>query len=100
MQICLPSAYRLNLCYTLNVDSQQHIWHSWASKLHSWGINDWVATLLETLGPLSILGAQMIYLSQPLLSSIAPIDHLKALGELLEESNQMHTFITLLREEG
>ncbi len=99
MQICLPYTLRLNLCYTLNVDSNQHIWHSWAFKLHSWGINDWVATLLEALGPLSVLGAQLIYLSQPLLSSLVPDERLKALGELLEEPTQIRSFITLLREE-
>jgi hypothetical protein len=81
------------------VDAYQQIWHSWAFKLHAWGVKDWLATLLEAVGPLSLLGAQMIYLSQPLLSVMLPGEQLKALSELLEEPDQMQSFINLLRQE-
>jgi len=41
----------------------------------------------------------MIYLSQPLLSVMLPGEQLKALSELLEEPDQMQSFINLLRQE-
>ena len=50
------------------MDANHHIWRVWANQLHMWGVNDLVATLLEALGPLTILGAQLVYIGQPLLT--------------------------------
>lgn len=80
------------------MDSNQHIWRVWADRAHRWGLGDWAASLLEAVGPLSVLGAQAVYLAHPLLSPLIPEGHLDALANLLEESDQARAFTALLRE--
>lgn len=80
------------------MNSGNLFWQSWAENLHRWGIQDWVASLLESASPLGILGAQAIYLSQPLLDTWIPAGHLNALATMLEEPLQMQSFATFLRE--
>lgn len=80
------------------MDSDQYIWRDWANNLHRWGVNDWVASLLEAMGSLTILGAQLVYLSQPLLDHALPEERLSALARVLEDAGRSHEFIELLRE--
>ncbi len=94
----LPFTQPTHLCYTVSMDSNQHIWRVWANRAHRWGIGDWTATLLEAIGPLSVLGAQAVYLANPLLSPLFPKGHLDALANLLEEPEQAQAFSALLRE--
>ena len=76
----------------------QHIWQNWASNLHRWGVNRLVATILEATGPLTVLGAQAVYIGQPLLRLGIAGEHLDALTTLLEDSQQQRAFVSLLRE--
>ncbi len=80
------------------MSSDQHIWQVWASFLHRWGIEEWVASFLEAAGPLTILGAQAIYFSQPLLKGPVSEEHLNALARLFEDSTHTRAFIDFLRE--
>lgn len=73
-------------------------WLSWAKKLHTWGVNDLVATCLEAAGPLTMLGAQAVYLAQPLLRAAWRDDALVELAHTLEDKDWMQEFITALRE--
>jgi len=77
----------------------QHFWQEWARILHRWGVRDIVASLLEAFGPLSMLGAQLVYLGQPLLGRVAPDDQVVALAHMLENRADTEAFIHLLREE-
>ncbi len=77
---------------------EQHIWRVWAEFLQRWGMEDSIAALLDAAGPLSILGAQFIYLSQPLLNMALPEKHLAALAWLLEEPARTRAFAEYLRE--
>jgi hypothetical protein len=81
------------------MDSNQHIWRVWAENAHRWGLSNWAASLLEAAGPLSIVGAQMVYLTQPVLSPFFPDGQLHALAQLLEEPEQARSFAALLRED-
>jgi hypothetical protein len=63
-----------------------------------WGVDDLTATLLEALGPLTTLGAQCVYLGQPLLSWGTPNGHLDALAHMLENSAETREFVDYLRE--
>lgn len=81
------------------MQSDRHIWQGWAQKLHSWGLGDWTATVLESAGPLTWLGAQIVYLGQPLLKQAALDNHVQALVKLLENPESAETFISMLREE-
>jgi len=80
------------------MDSNQHIWRVWVEKAHRWGFGAEIATLLEAAGPLTALGAQVIYLAQPLLSPLIPGSHLDILAELLEQPDQTRAFTAMLRE--
>ena len=81
------------------MNSDQQIWQAWADKLHRWGLGDWVASLLEAAGPLTIIGAQLIYISQPLLNATMPDKHTETLLGILEEPERTKTFTEFLREE-
>jgi len=81
------------------MESNNHIWRIWANNLHRWGLQDIFATFLESAGPLAILGAQLVYLGQPLLNGSASADHLKAAANILEDTDQRKDFVSYLREE-
>jgi hypothetical protein len=80
------------------MDENQYIWRVWADRVHRWGLKDLTASLLDGMGPLSILCAQAIYLLQPVLSPVLPDTQLKALAQLLEDPDQSQAFATYLRE--
>lgn len=80
------------------MNQDRHIWRVWVSFLQRWGVEDWTATMLETVGPLSILGAQVLHLSRPLLGQALCPTHLDALARLLEEPTQTQAFVHYLRE--
>ena len=75
-----------------------NIWRIWANSLHRWGMEDLAASILEAVGPLGVLGAQVVYLSQPILHGILPANHLQAMANLFEDHNQRQAFIAILRE--
>lgn len=79
--------------------TDQQIWQTWVRFLHQLGVAEFVASFLEAVGSLSILGAQVVYISQPLLNLFFPEEHLDALARLLEYKAQRQSFISLLREE-
>lgn len=88
------------MCYTVaKMNADHHIWQVWSTALHRWGMQDWTAALLEAAGPLTVLGAQVVYIGQPLLKPIVPPGHLEALAQLLEDNHQTQAFIAFLRED-
>jgi hypothetical protein len=80
------------------MDANHHIWQVWAGKLHMWGVDNLAASLLEALGPLTLLGAQCVYLGHPFLSRGTPDGHLDALAHMLENSAETRAFVEYLRE--
>lgn len=81
------------------MDTNHHIWRVWTNNLHRWGLNDLVASFLEAAGPLTLIGAQLVYLGQPILGSLVPARHLQVLADVLEDDDQRQEFLTYLREE-
>ena len=75
-----------------------HIWYSWAETLNERGLKDLTATILEALGPLSVLGAQLLYAGQPFLSPLLPEGYLDELADLLENPQETQAFIDVLRQ--
>jgi hypothetical protein len=86
------------LCYTLIMDENQPIWISWSRVFQRWGISDGVALVLERAGAFSILAAQVLYLSQPLLSGVISTRSLQSLAQMLENPAEKRAFITFIRE--
>lgn len=80
----------------MNFDHQ--IWDGWAQKLHRWGIDGFIASLLEAAGPLTVLGAQVVHILQPLIGRRTSGRGLDVLAEMLEEPEQVRLFVNYLRE--
>ena len=79
--------------------SEQQIWQAWARTIHQWGLTNLVAAFLESAGPIALLGAQLVYISQPILQPVARPGRLQALAGLLEDPQQTRAFLDLLEEE-
>jgi hypothetical protein len=74
------------------------VWQIWADRLKDWGMSEFAASVLEATGPINLVGAQLVYISQPVLDGIFPARHLNALASLLEEPEQTEAFVKSLRE--
>jgi hypothetical protein len=85
-------------CFENRMQEDQQIWRVWADSLHRWGIQEIAATLLESLGPLTLFGAQAIFMIQPLVGDGVVDRHTTALARMLDNSTQTQAFITFLRE--
>jgi hypothetical protein len=81
----------------MNFDRQ--IWDTWAESLHKWGLGDFTASLLEAAGPLTVLGAQVVYILQPVLGRMVAASSLRNLASFLEQPEQVQAFIKFLRKE-
>jgi hypothetical protein len=80
------------------MDANHHIWRDWAGMLHRWGLNLLVAGFIESAGPLTLLGAQLVYLGQPVLNGLVPAERLQALAELFEDRAAALSFVDYLRQ--
>ncbi len=69
----------------------------WIETLYKLRLQNFIATFLEALGPVSILGAQLVYLSQPILSPFFSPDHSRELAKILEDPAETALFIKALR---
>ncbi len=87
-----------DLCYTVLMNADQQMWQVWIAIIRRWGAQDWIASILEAAGPLTILGAQVVYLGQPLVGRALPEDHVGAIARLLEEPSSTRAFVHMLRE--
>jgi hypothetical protein len=81
------------------MDTNHHIWREWADTLHRWGLQNLVASFLEAAGPLTLIGAQVVYVGQPILNELFPAGRLEALASMLEDDRQRQEFLFYLREE-
>jgi len=75
-------------------------WAGWARILQRWGLSGLAAEALESFGPLRVLAAQVLYFGQPLVNPDGSENHLMALAELLENSDESRSFADYLRERG
>lgn len=80
------------------MNADQHLWQEWVATIRRWQMQEWFASLLEAAGPLAILGAQVVYVTQPLLNVVWSEKQLEAVARLLEDTQQTRSFVELLRE--
>ncbi len=84
----------------MGISSARHpFWPSWAQFLQRNRLNRVAASLIEAAGPFAFVGAQAIYLTQPLIGPGEPGNQWQALAELLENRDELRNFATFLREE-
>lgn len=62
-------------------------------------MEQWVASFLEAAGPLTIFGAQLVYLGQPFVKAFWPDERMGELAHMLEEPALSSAFARFLREE-
>jgi hypothetical protein len=86
------------LCYTLNMGENQQIWANWARTLQRWGLKELVALLLESAGALNVMLAQVVYISQPLLSAAVNPGLLEKFAQVLENPATRTEFVSYLKE--
>ena len=70
----------------------------WIQTLYKLRLENFAAAFLEALGPLSLLGAQLVYLSQPLLSPFISQEHSQDFARILEDPSETKIFIKALRD--
>jgi len=70
-------------------------WSQWAESLRRLKLDGFVAWFLEAGSPLTVLGAQAIYMSQPFIGG----EKMKTLANMLEEENETQAFARYLRGE-
>jgi hypothetical protein len=80
------------------MEGDQHLWRAWAVTIQRWGMENWLASLLEAFGPLTVLAAQLIYIAGPVFDRKAAEEHLAAAARMLEDADQTRAFARLLRE--
>ena len=69
----------------------------WIESLYKLRLQNLTATFLEALGPMSLLGAQLVYLSQPVLSSFIAREQSEDFAKILEDPSEPEIFIEALR---
>ena len=89
---------QINLCYTLRMGEDQKYWNAWARTLQMWGLRNIVASVIESAGSLGMLFAQLLYLSQPLLSGTIPPGSIQEVAQVLENPTHRQEFVAFLRE--
>lgn len=81
------------------VPEKRASWPSWAEFLHRRGLESLAAWVLEAAGPLTVLGAQALYLGGPLLRPAWSNGQIDAIAGLLEDHREVLAFAAFLREE-
>ena len=85
------------ICYTLSMQSRPD-WSRWAESLRRFKLDGLASWLLEAGAPLTLLGAQAIYISQPLLGG-KQTSSWSSFAQMLEEDEQAQAFARYLRGE-
>lgn len=70
-------------------------WSQWAESLRRFKLDGLASWLLEAGAPLTLLGAQALFVSQP----FVPGEKIMALAHMLEEETETQAFVRYLRGE-
>ena len=84
----------------LDRDEARTSWSSLAEPLRRYGLDGTVAWILDALGPLTVLGAQLLHFGEPFLRSSHSSNKLDEIVNLLEEPGESRAFAAYLREKG
>jgi hypothetical protein len=78
---------------------ERHIWQTWSRALKGWGMQAFAGWLLEATAPIHIIGAQLVYIGQPLLGLFISDEHTQSLARLLEQPESARALAHYLQEE-
>ena len=82
------------ICYTLLMQSRAD-WSQWAESLRRFKLDGLASWLLEAGSPLTLLGAQALYISQPFVGG----KQIESIAHMLEEEDETQAFAHYLRGE-
>ena len=86
----------IKICYTFHMQHETY-WSQWAGFLRKWGMEGFAAWLLEAGAPLAPVGAQLLYMGQPLFGHSTRAD-MGALALMLNSDEETREFATFLKE--
>ncbi|MCB9135352.1 MAG: hypothetical protein H6636_07990 [Anaerolineales bacterium] len=78
---------------------QEQIWQTWAEHLRRWRLGSFAAWFLDSASPVHLVGAQLVYVGQPLLEAFVSQGQVKALATILEQPAQARALAAFLRED-
>ena len=70
----------------------------WIQALYNLRLQNFALAFLEASGPINLLGAQLVYLSQPILSPFISREHSQDFARILEDPSETEIFIRALRD--
>ena len=76
------------------METPRPLWRDWANQLHRLKLESIAAWLLEAGAPVTLLGAQALFVAAPFLGSKS-----EALAHMLEDEHEVRAFTSFLREE-
>ena len=82
------------ICYTSFMQSRAD-WSTWAEILRRFKLDGLASWFLEAGSPFSMLGAQLLYVSQPLLGG----KQVGRIAQMLEDEQEAQAFVQYLRGE-
>ena len=82
------------ICYTSHMQSRAD-WSQWAELLRRFKLDGLASWLLEAGSPLTLLGAQALYISQPFVGG----KQIESIAHMLEEDEETQAFVRYLRGE-
>jgi len=77
----------------------EQIWRMWAENLRRWRLLDFATWFFDSVSPAHLVGAQLVYLGEPLLEAFVPNGQFKALANILEKPDQARAFVLFLKED-
>jgi hypothetical protein len=80
------------------MDSERKLWQTWAQKFKRWGMNDFLASLLDGFAPVRLLLAQCFYFGAPFFASASNAGW-QSFAHMLEDPEEASSFAQYLREE-
>ena len=90
----MVSQVMIKICYTLFMQSRAD-WLHWAESLRRFKLDGLASWLLEAGAPLTVLGAQALYISQPFIGG----KQWTSFAHMLEEDEEVQAFARYLRGE-
>ena len=90
----MVSQVMIKICYTLFMQSRAD-WSYWAESLRRFKLDGLASWLLEAGAPLTVLGAQALYISQPFIGG----EKWNSFAHMLEEDEEVQAFACYLRGE-
>jgi len=72
-------------------------WPAWVQFLQRHRLDSFAVWALDSLGPLSVIGAQLLYLGKPLLQTVMG-ENTASLAQLLEDADECREFMHYIQE--